>query len=255
MKDETATLGQSLPELVGRDDGTRGEISSFTLPFPGPNSVQSSQGPGRGLTAPHPAPLSQGPLREATITAPARDGPQSHAARPTSHAPTHRADPDLRPASVWEDPAPGFSSHGPSTPQPEQPQGRALTPQLRQDLSRLLISADKCMEPVRDSAPAAGGEGALVCFSLSPTPDGGDAWTWGLPSGAQSGALPMPGPEHPYRLNDRMSECIFKTQTSSKLQRKRSRFLGIVFHLLMLSGPRPTETHAVCLWLREESGS
>lgn len=24
MKDETATLGQSLPELVGRDDGTRG---------------------------------------------------------------------------------------------------------------------------------------------------------------------------------------------------------------------------------------
>lgn len=30
------------------------EISSFTLPFPGPNSVQSSQGPGRGLTAPHP---------------------------------------------------------------------------------------------------------------------------------------------------------------------------------------------------------
>ncbi|KAI4549885.1 hypothetical protein MG293_002215 [Ovis ammon polii] len=89
--------------------------------------------------------------------------------------------------------------------------------------SRLLISADKCMEPVRDSAPAAGGEGALVCFSLSPTPDGGDAWTWGLPSGAQSGALPMSGPEHPYRLNDRMSECIFKTQTSSKLQRKRSR--------------------------------
>ena len=33
------------------------------------------------------------------------------------------------------------------------------------------------------------------------------------------------------------------------------RFLGIVFHLLMLSGPWPTETHAVCLRLREESGS
>lgn len=80
------------------------------------------------------APLSQGPLREATITAPARDGPQSRAAMPTSHAPTHRADPDLHPASVWEDPAPGFSSHGPSTPQPEKPQGRALTPQLQQDL-------------------------------------------------------------------------------------------------------------------------
>lgn len=26
MKDETATLGQSLPELVGRDDGTRGPV-------------------------------------------------------------------------------------------------------------------------------------------------------------------------------------------------------------------------------------
>ena len=43
------------------------------------------------------------------------------------------------------------------------------------------------------------------------------------PSGAQSRALPMPSPEHPYRLNDRLSECIFKTQTSLKLQRKRSR--------------------------------
>lgn len=30
------------------------ENSSFTPPFPGPNSVQSSQGPDRGLTAPHP---------------------------------------------------------------------------------------------------------------------------------------------------------------------------------------------------------
>ena len=46
----------------------------------------------------------------------------------------------LRPALVWEDPAPGSSSHGPSTPQPEKPelrppaQGRALTPQLRQAL-------------------------------------------------------------------------------------------------------------------------
>lgn len=70
--------------------------------------------------------------------------------------------------------------------------------------SRLLISADKCMEPARDSAPAAGGEGALVCFSLSPTPDGGDAWTWGLPRcrvvqrrsrrGVMSPILPPPPP-------------------------------------------------------------
>lgn len=86
------------------------------------------------------APLSQRPLREATITAPVRDGPQSRAAVPASHAPIHRADPDLRPASVWEDPAPGSSWHGPSTLQPEKPelrppaQGRALTPQLRQAL-------------------------------------------------------------------------------------------------------------------------
>lgn len=84
--------------------------------------------------------LSQRPLREATITAPVRDGPQSRAAVPASHAPIHRADPDLRPTLVWEDPAPDSSSHGPSTTQPEKPelrppaQGRALTPQLRQAL-------------------------------------------------------------------------------------------------------------------------
>ena len=47
--------------------------------------------------------------------------------------------------------------------------------------SRLPTSADKRMEPARVSAPAAGGEGVRVCFSLSLTPDGGDAWTWGLP--------------------------------------------------------------------------
>lgn len=59
---------------------------------------------------------------------------------PTSNAPTHRADPDLRPTLVWEDPAPGSSSHGPSTPKPENPglrpstQGRALAPELQQAL-------------------------------------------------------------------------------------------------------------------------
>lgn len=85
------------------------------------------------MSSRHSSPLS-GAAPGGHYHRPSPDGPQSHAATRTSHAPTHRADPDLRPASVWEDPAPGFSSHGPSTPQPEKPQGRALTPQLRQDL-------------------------------------------------------------------------------------------------------------------------